>query len=308
MLKSSHCVSKKSTAKKTRPRNNGWGHGATAVRRSSRLSEKDDTVAHDKSPTEVVSRRQKRKRTYPDITPTIMENIAASINASPAPARSIPKANSVRSISLDVRQLVHGNADTAGFLGIPVAHTGKEHVIEESFKLASCEEDRQRLSGQRLSFNKYSGVQEWGNDVFFLWVNLGMKNDNVVINDFPEGGKYVTWFGGSRMHDESPVIKDLIRVGYEQRKQQQRVPPATSVGESSSALPSSAGGIVLWCRLYNDGTKKFCPYICLGRLSYESHVPGSSPLSFVWKLMDFDALQNHDDQLVRRQFEQVISC
>ena len=39
----------------------------------------------------------------------------------------------------------------------------------------------------QLSFNKYSGVQEWKNDVLFLWVNLGMEaKPGVHINDFSD--------------------------------------------------------------------------------------------------------------------------
>ena len=207
-----------------------------------------------------------------------------------------------------------------------MARTGKEFVIHESFELASYENDRERLSGHghgRLSFNKYSGVQEWCNDTFFLWVNLGIRKNgnNVIINDFLDGGKRVTWFGGSRMHDESPVIQNLIRVGRRQQLQQQQQneqqEPVTQSREtaepsltttSTTTSKSSSGGIVLWCRMYNEEKRTFGPYICMGRLGYVSHIPGSSPLSFIWNLLDYDAIQSHPDISVRELFQQVISC
>ena len=302
---------------------------STVLRRSYRLSsrpEETDTGKFEENSTAPVIRRSsKRKLDTENITssPKGVQDIAISNNASITPSRSVPpKANSVRSISLDLRQLVHGSTKTEGCLGIPMAQTGKEFVIHESFELASLEEDKQRLSGHRLSFNKYSGVQEWCNDTFFLWVNLGVRNDNVIINDFLDGGKSVTWFGGSRMHDESPVIKDLIRVGRRQQQQKQKEQqeidtqsretetgkPSSTSTTTMSTSTSSFGGIVLWCRMYNEEKRTFGPYICMGRLGYVSHIPGSSPLSFVWNLLDYDALQNHSDPSVREQFQQVISC
>ena len=150
---------------------------------------------------------------------------------------------------------------------------GKEYVINKAFELASSSQDKYRLTGARLSFNKYCGVQEWGNAIF-LWINLGSK-DNSVVNDFLDNGKRITWYGGSRMYDYSPVIHKLLKFGKEATKM--------------------SSNILLWCRRYDTVTKKFTPYICLGRLSYESHQPGSQPLAFVWNLIDADLLKNHSE-------------
>ncbi len=47
------------------------------------------------------------------------------------------------------------------------------------------------------SFSKYSGVLEWSNCIF-LWVNL--EGASGYDNNFSQDGRFVTWFGGSRMH------------------------------------------------------------------------------------------------------------
>lgn len=192
---------------------------------------------------------------------------------------STPASNSVRSIDINVDKLVMGEH---GLLGRMTEQPGKEYVINKAFELASSMEDQQ--SGTRLSFNKYCGVQEWNNAVF-LWVNLGSK-DNTVVNDFLDDGKQITWFGGSRMYDDSPVIHKLLRLG--------------------KAASEKASNIVLWVRRYDADLKKFTPYICLGRLSYHSHQPGSHPLAFVWTLIDAELLKNHSDPAVKEEYETLI--
>ena len=67
-------------------------------------------------------------------------------------------------------------------------HTGKAFVMEEAVR--RCPPSSDELSvPSKLSFNKYSGVQEWKNDTMFLWVNLGGKGD--VVNDFLDNGRQV---------------------------------------------------------------------------------------------------------------------
>lgn len=184
----------------------------------------------------------------------------------------VPAANSVRTISLDISLLVRK------FLAKPLGTFGKYFVIETCFHEAAYPEDLQRLSGvPRLSFNKFSGVQPWKN-VIFLWINIGGPVDaNSVVNDFSHDGRRVTWFGGSKMKEESPTIQNLIRLGNE-----------------SSLTPPSSSGIILWCRQYNRETKRLVPYTCLGRLAYESHVTGSQPVAFTWKLIDYEAIVTND--------------
>ena len=259
------------------------------------------------------------------------------------------KPNSVRLIRLDHTKLVKA------VLGQNLQKTGKDFVIHHSFKIAAYVEDQTRLgyynnkendhddkdaqqqkqdsvNGNsnikhnpipRLSFNKYSGVQEWySNNTIFLWVNLNNNKSSsgrgfVAANDFLNDGRQITWFGGSRMYDGSPIIESLIKIG----KNAQRIAdaadapsplPTTETAEtnktdstqSSSSSSSSAssvadGAIILWCRRYVQETKAFSPYYCFGRLGYCSHVVGSHPLSFVWNLLDYDQLLYRGGQDVR---------
>ena len=254
------------------------------VRRSKRISQQTDTPNY-KEVSLPVNDGSRPSRVHQRVDDYVGEDDAQT--ASSAVAKSIkqqstPAANSVRSIDLNVNTLVIGEN---GILGKTLEQPGKEHVIHKSFELASSPEDQRRLSGVRLSFNKYCGVLEWNNSIF-LWVNLGSK-DNSVVNDFLDGGQQITWFGGSRMYDDSPVIHKLLQYGRDATK------------ESSK--------IVLWCRKYDGDAKKFTPYICLGRLSYHSHSPGSHPLSFVWNLVDANGLKDHADVSVRETYENLIT-
>jgi len=209
--------------------------------------------------------------------------------------------NSARTMHLDVNKLVLG---ASGLLGRSMERTGKAFVMEESARVAVAvttvdnndnnNNNNKYTNGSSISFNKYSGVQEWGNQAMFLWVNLNAPNCNVV-NDFLDGGRQVTWFGGSRMHDATPAIQRLIQVGRNAAK-----------GESNGSSSCANGGVVLWCRQYVSEKRTFAPYVCLGRLSYHSHQPGSQPLSFVWKLQDYELLANHADEQVRAVFQSMI--
>lgn len=93
------------------------------------------------------------------------------------------------------------------------------------------------------------------------------------------------------MHDETRVIQRLLRVGK----------------SVANAKNESSNGLVLWCRSYDASRKTFTPYVCLGRLSYHSHEPGSQPLKFIWNLVDYDGLVNHEDETVRSTFEDLVN-
>ena len=258
------------------------------LRRSRRLSQLPENPDYTEPNVDLIrERKSKRSRittTTRKTTRTTTTTTTKGGDKTPV-SRPPPAANSVRAISINPENLVFGKDKVSGFLGVPMERTGKEFVIYESFERAALSEDRHRLEGSRLSFNKYSGVQEWKNSIF-LWVNLGGK-DGTVVNDFLEGGKQITWFGGSRMQDDTPVVQRLLRLG-------------------KAASPSSSS-IILWCRRYEAEKKTYSPYVCLGRLGYQSHVPGSYPLSFVWMLLDYSALKDHRDKSVGKRFQQFIT-
>ena len=192
-----------------------------------------------------------------------------------------PAANSVRTVSLDVSILVRK------FLAKPLETFGKYFIIETSFKEAAYPEDRQRLEGaSRLSFNKFSGVQLWKN-VIFLWINVGGPTGaNSLVNVFSHNGSRVTWFGGSKMREESPVIQALIRMGKE-----------------TASTPSFSSALILWVRQYDSKKKKLLPYTCLGRLAYESHIPESQPVAFTWRLIDYESMIGN--QATRKMFREI---
>ena len=192
--------------------------------------------------------------------------------------------NSARAIHLDIDLLMER------VLGRYMARTGKAWVMEESARIAAAATAGTSLAPTAgISFNKYSGVQEWASgSAMFLWVNLGAPNTDVV-NDFTDGGRQVTWFGGARMHEESPVIRKLVGAGE---------------GEGTSS--GGTASVVLWCREYNPNKKTFSPYVCLGRLSLVSYNPNTRPLEFTWQLNDYDFLIEHPELSIRRNFHHLV--
>ena len=75
---------------------------------------------------------------------------------------------------------------TKGKLGDPIDNYGKAAVMI----LAN--------NGIQPKFSKYSGVCEWKNCVF-LWVNIVKGKGVNYGNTFNEKGRFITWFGGSKM-------------------------------------------------------------------------------------------------------------
>mmetsp|Transcript_14221 Transcript_14221/g.23554 ORF Transcript_14221/g.23554 Transcript_14221/m.23554 type:complete len:305 (-) Transcript_14221:144-1058(-) len=243
------------------------------TRRSTRITGQQAPVVQelpDEFEASVPSLRGKRQRPRrPGPKNANEANVAKKARAAKTTKNAyVPPANSVRRIHLRVNDTVDK------FLGRTMEKTGKAFVMHTS------------LGGLHVSFNKYSGVQEWMNDAIYLWVNVGKKDDDVV-NDFLDNGRQISWFGGSRMHDETPTIQRLIRIGKDTKKDPDK-------------------GIVLWCRHYNTAAKTYHPYTCLGRLSYESHVVGSRPLKFIWRLLDYDRLLQHEDENVQKRFQEIM--
>lgn len=146
---------------------------------------------------------------------------------------------------------------------------------------------QQQQQQDAISFNKYSGVCEFQNDVIFLWVNMhtpdsNVKNEFVLIKrekDEEEEQVQMTWFGGSKMRIDSPTIQRLLDIGKRASK-----------GDLSDSC-----GIVLWYRLYDVSKKKFQPYSCLGRLGYHCHhddeSESSHPVKIIFNLLDYKYLK-----------------
>lgn len=141
------------------------------LRRSSRHSNRPSTYLELPDP--------KRSKPAADYERGQEESTVESTAVTPEPVetKTFPP-HSARAMDIHVENLVLG-----GLLGSIMATTGKAFVMEEAAQ-------RSGLDVHNISFNKYSGVQEWQNDALFLWVNLGNGGD--VINDFLNGGRQVS--------------------------------------------------------------------------------------------------------------------
>jgi len=149
------------------------------------------------------------------------------------------------------------NAQLSDILSINLGHHVKDYG--KGAVMAICN------NGKIPRFSKYSGVVEWKNAIF-LWVNLGYDKSQYP-NTFSEKGKYITWFGGSKMHEDSEVIKRLIKLGE-----------STYKGDEN---------IILFVRKEGES------YVCLGRLAHINYQLNVSPVTFKWQLLDYDTLKDN---------------
>jgi len=160
----------------------------------------------------------------------------------PSRLPSVPSNSTARGIQIDACRVIDR------FLGRLMPQRGKAVVMNEVARVASINPS---TLDRMVSFNKYSGVQEWADNVFFLWINFGVPNADVV-NTFLNDGRHVIWFGGSRMNRHTPVIQKLLSCG--------------SGGSLEDDSECNVGTVILWCRQFNAQEKGLQPYACLGRL------------------------------------------
>ena len=190
-------------------------HRSVPVRRSSRLSSLEQEKHSDDRERELLPSAGKRARDTPD-TDTVS---VARKSRSNAPTNAPPPpqaANSVRSISLDVDYLIlgHNKDHRDGLLGKMVERTGKDYVIHKSFAKAAYLEDRQRLTGvdRKLSFNKYSGVQEWKVRATHSFLSIYVTLSTVLtrcpipyrLHDFPID-RIAFFFGSTSVPTNPPM-------------------------------------------------------------------------------------------------------
>ena len=83
-------------------------------------------------------------------------------------------------------------------LGKQFVKSGKAFAINsavqctQSKSLKEYEENLSTSSISNLSFNKFSGVLQWKNSAFFLWVNMEKNlSDTGICNEFLDGGRKV---------------------------------------------------------------------------------------------------------------------
>lgn len=180
---------------------------------------------------------------------------------------------STRFLHLNVNEIL------TNFLGQQLEMSGKDAVISQMSRYLSLKDANEIAGSNRISFNKYSGVLEWKN-ALFLWVNLKnascsksshSSDQDSVRNEFFNNGRSISWFGGSKMTEDTPVIQRLIDINV-------------------SAISKEHDAVILWVRYSLETPSTMSPYICLGRCGYDNHVIGSRPLKFSLSLLDYDKL------------------
>ena len=140
--------------------------------------------------------------------------------------------------------------------------------------------------GKLPRFSKYSGVAPWANG-YFLWVNIDIdektgRSKNDYPNVFLDGGERMTWFGGSNMHPESPVIHGLLKAG-----RSDVVLKGDDVGKE--------GVVVVFVREVK------LPYCCFGRVEIDDVDLTKRPVRVTWKFLDY-----HTHLTSSRNFKNIV--
>ena len=116
-------------------------------------------------------------------------------------------------------------------------------------------------------FSKYSGLVEWKNCIY-LWVNLGSHKPGEFINEFSEGGQFMTWYGGSKMHKDSPATQRLLAI------------------HANGKSNKTKDAILLFVRLEGE------PYCCLGQVAMHASDVNVHPIAITWKLLQYSDLKD----------------
>jgi hypothetical protein len=142
-------------------------HPTLPLRRSSRHK-----ICRSSQPTTYLDLPEPKRKKLPKKDKEGAEN---DRTVSETPVKIFP-VHSARAMDMNVNEIVSNK------LGKMMERAGKAFVMEEAAQLCSH-------YTTNISFNKYSGVQEWKNDAMFLWVNLGNGGD--VVNEFLDDGRKV---------------------------------------------------------------------------------------------------------------------
>jgi len=156
-------------------------------------------------------------------------------------------------------------------LGKLMPYSGKACVVDHMGNCGGDENDNDDDTIKSIGFNKMSGILEWKNAIC-LWVNIGGACNN-YDNEFLDNGRLVTWYGGSRMHKETPVLVKLIE---RSRKKIKDI------------------GVILWCRFVSGSNTE--PYFCMGRCELVSHEEDSHPVKFTFRLVDYEKINESENE------------
>jgi len=143
--------------------------------------------------------------------------------------------------------------------------------------------------GDPPRFSKYSGVAEMA-DAVAVFVNLDKGAGEVYDNAFSHGGRRMSWFASSRMHEETPAIQRMLRTlpaaTSSPQPGVQAVPAAAQEdqGPLADQPPGAAERVLLFLR------EPGCYYTFCGEIRAVGWAPGSRPLQLTWELVHFDLL------------------
>lgn len=226
------------------------------LRRSTRVANLETTVSYKEDSASTVNNKQSSSSTTADEAADDLDAPNKYKKPSvPLGPRPPPTAGTSRAINCHLDVFLSDDR-----LGKPLETYGKAAVMSAG------------NAGSEPRFNKYSGVCEWMNCVF-LWVNLGISSD--YKNTFRSDGRYISWFGGSKMHEESDVVKRLVKAGAR-----------NEVEKAVAASMSVDDALLLFVRLPEEG------YACLGRLAHVSYTLDKHPVEFEWELLDYDRMKD----------------
>lgn len=120
-------------------------------------------------------------------------------------------------------------------------------------------------AGNKPTFSRMSGIQEWQNCVY-LFVNVyGDGYKNVLL----ENGE-MTWFAQPSQWEGTPVVQRLIN----------------SMGGILDDDVVEPTAVCLFCRAFEK------PFVYCGTLSYVAHDPHRLPIRFVFKIDNFPILSS----------------
>jgi hypothetical protein len=249
-------------------------------RKSSRLSDKEP-VNYKEDSLQVVRKvgEIEDKTNDPDVTPDNMESgIFVGLPNSyeeeslKNAAGHLSQESSVSVLSANIDLFLNE------YLCKPVPEYGKITVMQMS------------NYGKTPKFNKYPGVIEWKN-CLYLWVNIGGKTG--YTNTFSEKGRFMMWYGGSKMKADSRVTLRLIHPSNRSKTYNKSIPNVKEEESKSTSSPSYDGNcghhrILLFVRLENEN------YCCLGEVAYVAIDLEQSPIKIKWELKHFDQISSEE--------------
>ncbi len=166
----------------------GGSNGAVVTRRSTRLRKRSSPPSpSSEDPSSEGQTKESTKGTISAGTDTVLSKLPVPkrnrIATSKPTTVSEPKPGTTRATNVNIRHVLYATFDYPIFVGRRLSKTGKAAVVEHANFMCG--------NGSGISFNKYSGVCEFRNDVLFLWVNIDAP-DADVRNEFLNDGKQVS--------------------------------------------------------------------------------------------------------------------